>query len=302
MEKMKKETEPKSSSTQSMAQEPNAKADPKNSDPEVDAEGFVIVPTTEPEKEKEKESQIQNEQSPNQAQSGLRNSVHPLDSGSPAADRDANMSAPNRYNPNLAQAPAMDSSSASFKEKMDIVRDAFWRWKRIMGEATKKAEDLAGNTWQHLKTSPSLAEAAMGRIAQGTKVLAEGGYEKIFRQTFETVPEEKLQDCFACYLSTSAGPVMGVLYVSTEKLAYCSDSPLSYKNGTQTEWSYYKVIIPLHQLKAINPSTSKVNASEKYIQVTSVDAHEFWFMGFLNYEGAVQCLQEVLQLNSLQSV
>ncbi|MBA0551873.1 hypothetical protein Goarm_021223 [Gossypium armourianum] len=103
----------------------------------------------------------------------------------------------------------------------------------------------------------------MGRIAQGTKVLAEGGYEKIFRQTFETVPEEQLQNSFACYLSTSAGPVMGVLYVSTAKLAYCSDSPLSYQNGSKTEWSYYKVVIPLHQLKAINPSTSRVNPSEK---------------------------------------
>ncbi|KAK8644450.1 hypothetical protein V6N13_123756 [Hibiscus sabdariffa] len=141
----------------------------------------------------------------------------------------------------------------------------------------------------------------MGRLAQGTKVLAEGGYEKIFRQTFETDPEEKLQDSFACYLSTSAGPVMGVLYVSTEKLAYCSDSPLSYKDGTKTEWSYYKVLMPLHQLKAVNPSANKTNPSEKYIQVTSIDAHEFWFMGFLNYEGAVQCLQEILQLNSMQS-
>lgn len=60
----------------------------------------------------------------------------------------------------------------------------------------------------------------MGRIAQGTKVLAEGGYEKIFRQTFETVPEEQLLNSYACYLSTSAGPVMGVLYVSTAKLPY----------------------------------------------------------------------------------
>lgn len=29
-----------------------------------------------------------------------------------------------------------------------------------------------------VKTGPSFADAAMGRIAQGTKVLAEGGYEK----------------------------------------------------------------------------------------------------------------------------
>ncbi|KAK6287592.1 hypothetical protein POUND7_013771 [Theobroma cacao] len=311
MEQSKTETEPKSSSTQSPAQEPNPKADLKDSDLAMDAEGFVIVPTTEPEKKEEKEtqipkeSQIQSEQSPNRTSSGSRKSVHwspELVSESPAADHSASMSAPNGSNPYVAHAPAPASSSTSIKEKMDIMKDVLGRWGRKVGEATRKAEDLAGNTWQHLKTSPSFAEAAMGRIAQGTKVLAEGGYEKIFRQTFETVPEEQLQNSFACYLSTSAGPVMGVLYVSTAKLAYCSDSPLSYKNGSQTEWSYYKVVIPLHQLKAVNPSTSRVNPAEKYIQVISVDSHEFWFMGFLNYDGAVKCLQEAFQAHSLQSV
>lgn len=92
-----------------------------------------------------------------------------------------------------------------------------------------------------MKTGPSLADAAVGRIAQGTKVLAEGGYEKIFRQTFENAPEEQLLKTYACYLSTSAGPVMGVLYLSTEKLAFGSDNPLSYQVGDQTQWSYYKV-------------------------------------------------------------
>lgn len=92
-----------------------------------------------------------------------------------------------------------------------------------------------------VKTAPSFADAAMGRIAQGTKVLAEGGHEKIFRHTFETVPEEQLLNSYACYLSTSAGPVMGVLYISTAKLAFCSDNPLSYKAGDKDEWSYYKV-------------------------------------------------------------
>ncbi|CAH9089967.1 unnamed protein product [Cuscuta europaea] len=132
-------------------------------------------------------------------------------------------------------------SSSNFKNTMETVKDALGRWRKRVGEATKKAEDIAGNTWQHLKTGPSLADAALGRLAQGTKVLAEGGYEKIFRQTFETVPEEQLQDSFACYLSTSAGPVMGILYVSTAKLAFCSDNPLSYKASDKTEWSYYKI-------------------------------------------------------------
>lgn len=88
------------------------------------------------------------------------------------------------------------------------------------------SSDLSNNLlYQSVRTAPSFADAAMGRIAQSTKVLAEGGYEKIFRQTFETVPEEQLLNSFACYLSTSAGPVMGVLYISSAKLAYCSDNP-----------------------------------------------------------------------------
>lgn len=92
-----------------------------------------------------------------------------------------------------------------------------------------------------VKTGPSFADAAVGRIAQSAKVIAEGGYEKIFQKNFETAPEEQLQKTFACYLSTSAGPVMGVIYLSTAKLAFCSDDPLSYKTGDQTAWSYYKV-------------------------------------------------------------
>lgn len=206
-------------------------------------------------------------------------------------------SMPSESNPYVAPAPA-PAPQSSVKNTMESVKDVLGRWGKKAAEATKKAEDLAGNMWQHLKTGPSFADAAVSRIAQGTKVLAEGGYEKIFRATFETVPEEQLLKSFACYLSTSAGPVMGTLYLSTAKLAFCSDNPLSYKTGDETEWSYYKVVIPLHQLKAVNPSTSRVNTAEKYIQVISIDNHEFWFMGFVQYDSAVKNLQGAVQPNS----
>ncbi|KAJ6730298.1 GEM-LIKE PROTEIN 1 [Salix viminalis] len=199
---------------------------------------------------------------------------------------------PAESNPYVSPAPVASSSS---KNTVEAVKDVLGKWGKKAAEATKKAEDLAGNMWQHLKTGPSFADAAVGRIAQGTKVIAEGGYEKIFQQTFETFPEEKLVKTFACYLSTSAGPVMGVLYLSTAKLAFCSDNPLSYKVGEESQWSYYKVVIPLHQLKAVNPSTSKVNSAEKYIQIISVDNHEFWLMGFVYYDNAVKSLQQALQ-------
>ncbi|TKY74452.1 GEM protein 1 [Spatholobus suberectus] len=205
---------------------------------------------------------------------------------------DAATTMPKDSNPYVTPAPVPASSS---KTTLDSVKDVLGKWGKKAAEATKKAEDLAGNMWQHLKTGPSFADAAVGRIAQGTKVLAEGGYEKIFRQTFETVPEEQLLKTYACYLSTSAGPVMGVLYLSTAKLAFCSDNPLSYQVADQTQWSYYKVVIPLHQLRAVNASTSRTNSSEKYIQIISVDNHEFWFMGFVHYDSAVKNIQGAVQ-------
>ncbi|KAJ7958946.1 GLABRA2 expression modulator [Quillaja saponaria] len=204
---------------------------------------------------------------------------------------------PHESNPYVSPSPATAPMS-SVKNKVDAVKDVFGKWGKKAAEATKKAEDLAGNMWQHMKTNPSFADAAVSRLAQGTKVLAEGGYEKLFRQTFETVPEEQLLKTFACYLSTSAGPVMGILYLSTEKLGFCSDNPLSYQVGEQTAWSYYKVLIPLHQLRAVNPSTSKINPAEKYIQIISVDNHEFWFMGFVYYDNAVKSLLGALQPRS----
>ncbi|PKA52954.1 GLABRA2 expression modulator [Apostasia shenzhenica] len=187
--------------------------------------------------------------------------------------------------------PSLDPSSS--KNTLETVKGVLGKWGKRLGETAKKSEDLAGNVWQHLKTGPSFTDAAIGRIAQGSKVIAEGGYEKIFHQSFDTFPEEQLIRSYVCYLSTSAGPVMGTLYLSTAKLAFCSDNPLSYKIEDKTEWSYYKVVIPLHQLRSVNPSKSKVNA-EKYIQIVSVDNHEFWFMGFLYYDSAVKHIEEYL--------
>lgn len=39
----------------------------------------------------------------------------------------------------------------SFPDKVDTVRNVLGRWGRKVGEATRKAETLAGNTWQHCK-------------------------------------------------------------------------------------------------------------------------------------------------------
>nr|ACG26510.1 FIP1 [Zea mays] len=203
--------------------------------------------------------------------------------------------APSAYGGNPYIYSPAGGAATSPKNTMDSVKDVLGKMGKRFGEAARKTETITGNFWQHLKTGPSITDAAMSRISQVTKVIAEGGYDKIFHQTFEVAPGEKLKKPYACYLSTSAGPVMGVLYLSNVKLAFCSDNPLAYQVGDKTEWSYYKVVIPLAQLRSINSSTSRTNAAEKYIQVVSVDNHEFWFMGFVYYDSAVKNLQEALQ-------
>ncbi|KAL6656163.1 hypothetical protein ACP70R_006989 [Stipagrostis hirtigluma subsp. patula] len=210
----------------------------------------------------------------------------------PAARRPWSPPAAEASDPYAVPSPVQPPS----KSTTETVKNALSRWGRKVGEATRKAEDLSRNTWQHLRTAPSMTEAAVGRIAQGTKVLAEGGRDRIFRQAFSAPPDEQLRKSYACYLSTSAGPVIGVLYLSTARVAFCSDSPLSYAaaGGDRTEWSYYKVAIPLQRLRAASASASKVRPAEKFIQLVSVDGHEFWLMGFVNYDGAVKHLQEAL--------
>jgi hypothetical protein len=54
------------------------------------------------------------------------------------------------------------------------------------------------------------------------------------------------------------------------------------------------VVLPLSQVRSVNPSSSTRNRSERHIQVT-LDNHEFWFTGFVSYDKAMKNLNEALQ-------
>ncbi|KAI9400040.1 hypothetical protein POPTR_002G184100v4 [Populus trichocarpa] len=200
-------------------------------------------------------------------------------------------------NPHLQFAPVPPATTNGYgtngNRSMGKIRDALNRCGKRVELATRKAEVYADNIWHHFKVSPSLADAAMARIAQGTKVLAEGGHDKVFQQTFEVLPGEKLLNAYACYISTSTGPVIGTLYVSSKKVAFCSEYPFCYYSSTgQQQWMYYKVVVQLDRLRAVNPSSNRANHSEKYIQIVTKDGQEFWFMGFISYDKALKQLCE----------
>jgi len=207
-------------------------------------------------------------------------SAHPQNQEAATWTAPAEHPLPNSYI--VEPSPVVDNSKYSMKS----VQQCFNNW-------TKQAEILASEVWTNLKTGKNMTDVALGKLSLGAKALTEGGFEALFRHTFSVSPDEKLHSAYACYLSTSTGPVAGTLYISTVKMAFCSDRPLSFTAPSgEASWSYYRVAIPLANLMAVNPSSNKANPAEKYIEIVTVEGHEFWFMGFIHYEKAVTTLQE----------
>ncbi|XP_010456140.1 PREDICTED: GEM-like protein 2 isoform X1 [Camelina sativa] len=191
-------------------------------------------------------------------------------------------------------------TSASGKRSKDKVLDVFNRCGKKAENVTRKAEALAFGLKDHLKFSPSISDAAMARLTQGTKMIVEGGPGRVFRREFGVLAAEKLLDSFVCYISTTSGPVTGMLYVSNRRIAFCSDYairlPLS-AGGNGVVPAYYKVVMELEKISSISSSSNVLKPSERYVHMVTRDGFEFWFMGFVSYIDAFNCLNKA-HLNS----
>ncbi|XP_010556662.1 PREDICTED: GEM-like protein 2 [Tarenaya hassleriana] len=191
----------------------------------------------------------------------------------------------------------ISSTPSSERRATDRVFDTLNRCGKKMEDATRKAEAFADGVRNHLKFSPSIADAAMARLAQGTKLITEG-HHRVFQQEFGIfLPGEKLLDSFACYVSTTSGPIMGTIYVSSIRVSFCSDYPLRYPSPSgHPPSAYYKVMLRLEDIRSISPSANRGKPSERYIHVVMQDGFEFWFMGFVSHDKAFKCLNHALQL------
>ncbi|KAL0331816.1 UNVERIFIED_CONTAM: GEM-like protein 5 [Sesamum calycinum] len=134
-----------------------------------------------------------------------------------------------------------------------------------------------------LKTGSSVSGAAWGKVNLRAKTITGGGFEALYKQTFATYPNETLKKTFACYLSTSTGPVAGtsISLLSTSLFAAIALCPSPHRLGRR-----------LGAITSINPVVMRDNPTERYIQLVSIDGHDFWFMGFVNYEKATHHLFE----------
>ena len=102
-----------------------------------------------------------------------------------------------------------------------------------------------------------------------------------------------------CYLWTTSGPIAGMLFVSTERIAFCSDRPIKFSSteGDLIGRSYYKVSVPIANYKvdrvAQTETAKRPKKAEMYLQVVTRDEFEFWFMGIVGLKKTLKCLQQV---------
>ncbi|GMI88410.1 hypothetical protein like AT5G23370 [Hibiscus trionum] len=172
-----------------------------------------------------------------------------------------------------------------------------------MNKFGKKADTFTNGVREHVRLGPKFTETVKGKLSLGARILQVGGVDKIFKQLFSVGEGEKLMKAFQCYLSTTAGPIAGLLFISNQKVAFCSDRSIKIPspNGESLR-VHYKVLIPLEKIKGVNESENMKKPSQKYMEIVTVDDFELWFMGFLNHQKTFKYLQQAISQRLLDDV
>jgi GRAM domain len=142
---------------------------------------------------------------------------------------------------------------------------------------------------------PKFTETVKGKLTLGKRILQAGGIERVFRQSFTVEIGEELLKASQCHLSTTAGPIAGLLFISTTKIAFRSDRSISVTlpKGEVAKLPY-KVLIPLEKVKDLTESENMNKPEQKYVHIVTIDAFEFWFMGFVNYQRSFKYLKQAI--------
>ncbi|XP_028108652.1 putative GEM-like protein 8 [Camellia sinensis] len=119
-----------------------------------------------------------------------------------------------------------------------------------MEKFERKEGNLASGIQERVKLGPKITETVKGKLSLGAKIIRAGGVEKIFKQNFSNREGEKLLKASQCYLSTTAGPIAGLLFISTDKVAFFSDRSIKLSSPIgEFIRLRYKAVIPVSKDK-----------------------------------------------------
>ncbi|KAI3787339.1 hypothetical protein L1987_41742 [Smallanthus sonchifolius] len=148
----------------------------------------------------------------------------------------------------------------------------------------------------YVSLGPKFIEIMKHKLSYGAKIIQFGSQDKFFRKNFSTKEKEELLQASQCYLYTTAGAIAGFLFVSTERVAFCSHKSIKTYSTTGKLLKFqYKVSIPLEKINGIiDQRLSMKRPSSNYMELVTVDDFSFWFMGFINYKKTLKHLQHAI--------
>ncbi|KAL8254181.1 hypothetical protein R6Q59_032402 [Mikania micrantha] len=147
-----------------------------------------------------------------------------------------------------------------------------------------------------------LLEIVKHKLCYGAKILPIGHEGRIFSKNFSTHDSEKLLHATRCSIYTTSGPIAGILFITNEKVGFCSDrSVKTYSAEGEVLKFQYKVSIPLGKIKGVRESVNMKRPSSKYVELVTVDDFSFWFLGFTNYKKALRFLLQRISQNCLSN-
>eukprot|EP00850_Spirogloea_muscicola_P015549 SM000120S25698 [mRNA] locus=s120:250407:252774:+ [translate_table: standard] len=194
------------------------------------------------------------------------------------------------------QPQTMPAPSSYVQTQPSTTRNAMTGVHDQINRGISRASNIAGNVWEHMKMGQDVTGTTLGKLQSGAAMLNAGGSERQWRATFTPAANDVLLNYFACYLSTSTGPVAGNIFVSHKTISFISDRALAYHpEPGQAAYSYYKVVLPLERVRAVNQSVNQQQPREQYLQVDMQDDQDFWFMGLLNIDKTARVTQQALQ-------
>ncbi|KEH44424.1 GRAM domain protein/ABA-responsive-like protein [Medicago truncatula] len=94
----------------------------------------------------------------------------------------------------------------------------------------RKADSLSQKVQEHVRLRANISETIKRKLSLGAQILQVGGVEKVFMRYFSVSEDESLLKISQCYLSTTSGPLAGLLFISNEKVAFCSDRSIKVYN------------------------------------------------------------------------
>ena len=91
-----------------------------------------------------------------------------------------------------------------------------------------------------VRLGPKISETVKGKLSLGARILQLGGVKKVFKQLFGVGEGERLLKASQCYVSTTAGPIAGLLFISNQRVSFCSERSIKFSspNGELVRFHY----------------------------------------------------------------